>query len=338
MCVQSSKAGIQILLRRQQRSWTLAAAFLAALAAAVKLSRAQEAEIVPAVTQSSAQQRQAPWNPKLYAFDMEASDAKSRSLAEEAGMLRELGFDGVAYLLWIDQAGSKLRTLGDNLDQHLRTLDEAGLPLLGVGASVNVNPNERPYDSRLVDAIRKLQGRPVTIGVMLGGLAPGDERGVEPAVKALRQLGDQAAKANLRIAVYHHVGSWAQSFDDALRVVKEADHDCVGVYFNACHWLAADADKDYRSRLRASANKIFAVTINGAKVGSTTIPELVQPLDQGDFDNRKLLSTLRQIGYRGPIGLQCFGIPGDAREHLQRSMNVWKTWKAEWAKVGAELE
>ena len=76
------------------------------------------------------------------------------------------------------------------------------------------------------------------------------------------------------------------------------------------------------------------VTINGAKVGSKTIPELIQPLDRGDFDNRELLATLRDIGYRGPIGLQCFGIPGDAREHLQRSMNVWKTWKAEWAKKG----
>ena len=80
--------------------------------------------------------------------------------------------------------------------------------------------------------------------------------------------------------------------------------------------------------------KVFVVTINGAKVGSKTIPELIQPLDRGDFDNRELLATLREIGYRGPIGLQCFGIPGDARQHLQRSMKVWKTWKAEWAKEG----
>ena len=78
-------------------------------------------------------QRQASWAPKLYAFDMEASDAKSRSLAEEAQMLRELGFDGVAYLLWYDDPDSKLRRLGENLDENLRTLDQVGLPLLGVG-------------------------------------------------------------------------------------------------------------------------------------------------------------------------------------------------------------
>ena len=50
------------------------------------------------------------------------------------------------------------------------------------------------------------------------------------------------------------------------------------------------------------------------------------------FHNRELLATLCQAGYRGPIGLTCYGIQGDAREHLQRSMEVWKGWKAEWGK------
>ncbi len=66
--------------------------------------------------------------------------------------------------------------------------------------------------------------------------------------------------------------------------------------------------------LRAAAAKIFVVTINGAKVGSKSWTEgLIMPLDQGDFDNRQLLATLREIGYRGPIGVMCYGIPGDAR-------------------------
>jgi hypothetical protein len=64
-------------------------------------------------------------------------------------------------------------------------------------------------------------------------------------------------------------------------------------------------------------------------VGGKTPAELIQPLDRGDFDNRELLAILREIRFRGPFGLQCFGIPGDAREHLQRSINVWKAWKAE---------
>ena len=37
------------------------------------------------------------------------------------------------------------------------------------------------------------------------------------------------------------------------------------------------------------------------------------------------LKTLKELGYKGPIGLQCYGIGGDTREHLARSMAAWKT-------------
>ena len=85
--------------------------------------------------------------------------------------------------------------------------------------------------------------------------------------------------------------------------------------------------------LRDAGAKIFIVTINGAKLGSKSWTDgLIMPLDQGDFDNRQLLATLREIGYRGPIGVMCYGIPGDARQYLERSMNVWRTWAAERTK------
>jgi sugar phosphate isomerase/epimerase len=168
---------------------------------------------------------------------------------------------------------------------------------------------------------------------MLKGLPPGDERGTKPAVRNLRQLGDLAADNGLQISVYHHKGDWTESFIHSLRIVETVNHPCVGANFNLCHWLAVDGDKDYLPHVRDGVEKIFVVTICGSKVGGKTVAELIQPLDRGDFDNRKLLATLREVGYRGPIGLQCFMIPGDAREHLQRSMNVWKAWKAEWRKT-----
>jgi sugar phosphate isomerase/epimerase len=49
-----------------------------------------------------------------------------------------------------------------------------------------------------------------------------------------------------------------------------------------------------------------------------------QPLDRGSFDVAGLLETLDELGYTGPIGLQCFGIGGDAREHLACSMAAWR--------------
>jgi sugar phosphate isomerase/epimerase len=265
---------------------------------------------------------QAAWAPELYGLCMETHDARQRSIPQQAQMLRELGFDGAAYPLWLDES----------LDKNLKTLDAAGLKVYMLYASVNVDPAAPPFDPRLPAAIGKLKGRPATICLLLHGFPPGDPRGEAPAVKILRQLGDLAARSGVRVSIYHHTGDWTASLLYALKIVKMANHPQVGVNFNLCHWLMVDGDKDYRPVLRENARRIFAVTICGAKLGSKTWTNgLIQPLDQGDFDNRALLGTLREAGYRGPIGLMCYGIPGDAAEHLQRSMKVWKTWQSQRA-------
>jgi sugar phosphate isomerase/epimerase len=281
------------------------------------------AVVVAGETGASGESGQPVWAPKLYGFCMEIHDAKKRSIPQQAQMLRELGFDGVGYPLWLDE----------NLEKNLRTLDEAGLDVYLMYTSINLKPGAEPYDPRLPEAIRKLKGRPVTISVLFRGFPPGDPRGEEQAVEILRRLGDLAAESGLRISIYHHTNDWTESLLYTLKIVNKTDHAQVGANFNLCHWLKVDGDKDYRPVLRENAERIFAVTINGAKLGSAAWTDgLIQPLDRGDFDNRQLLATLRQIGYRGPIGLMCYGIQGDAREHLQRSIEVWKGWKAEWEK------
>lgn len=258
------------------------------------------------------------WWPKLYGFCIETHDARKRTLPEQAALLRELGFDGAGYPLRLDES----------LEKNLKILDDAGLALYLAHARVSVKPGTEAYDSRIFDALRKLRGRPTTLSVLLHGLPPGDPQGEPQAVRALRELGEAARTHGLRISIYHHTGDWTQSLLDAIRVARKTNHPAVGVNFNLCHWLMIDGDKDYRPVLRANADILFAVTLNGAQRGAKTWTNgLIQPLDRGDFDNRELLATLREIGYRGPVGLMCYGIPGDARQHLQRSMRVWKSWR-----------
>jgi len=300
----------------QQIRWIARAIVVAALvaSAAGQIARAGEPP--------AAQQSAAAWAPEFYGFCMEIHDARRRTMPEQAEMLRRLGFDGVGYPLWLDE----------NLEKNLAILDKARLKVYLLYVTVNLAPGKRPYDPRLPQAMAKLKGRPVTISVLLRGFPPGDPRGDEPAVKILRKLGDLAAKHGLRISIYHHTGDWTASLIHALQVVRKTNHPQVGANFNLCHWLKIDGDKDYRPVLRENADKIFAVTINGAKLGSKTWTNgLIQPLDGGDFDNRCLLATLRKNGYRGPVGLMCFSIPGDAQVHLQRSIKLWNTWEAEWA-------
>ena len=40
------------------------------------------------------------------------------------------------------------------------------------------------------------------------------------------------------------------------------------------------------------------------------------------------------VGYAGPIGLQCYGLGGDARDHLARSMAAWRKMSGHLAVEG----
>ena len=129
------------------------------------------------------------------------------------------------------------------------------------------------------------------------------------------------------MAIYNHVGNWTESLPFIIDVVRKVNHPQVGFNFNLCHWLKVDGAKDYRPLLRDNAGKLFCVMVNGAQCGAEDWTNgLIQPLDKGDFDNRRLLTTLAEIGYRGPVGLMCYGVPDEPREHLRRSMGVWKAW------------
>ena len=114
-----------------------------------------------------------------------------------------------------------------------------------------------------------------------------------------------------------------------MRVAGKVDRPNVNVMFNLCHWLRVDPHRDYKPLLEQAMPRLHAVSICGAdeRDDQPGWARYIQPLDRGTFDMGAFLKTLKQLGYRGPIGLQCFGIGGDAREHLARSMAAWQKLK-----------
>ncbi|MFW6171473.1 MAG: sugar phosphate isomerase/epimerase family protein [Planctomycetota bacterium] len=277
------------------------------------------ATVVHLAAQSLHTAEHSDWPPEFYVFCMDVPAVKDPSIPAQADLLAKLGFDGAGYPLWF----------GEELNKNLSALDQAGLQLYLAYLPIKLNADRPALDPRLPEVFAKLEGRPTTVSVLLQGFPPGDPRGMKPAVKLLRQLGDLAADSNLRISIYHHLNNWTESLLFAIDVVEKVDHPRVGFNFNLCHWLKVDGDKDYRPVLRKHADKLFAVLINGARRDADTWTRgLIQPLDRGDFSNGELLQLLQQIGYDGSVGLMCFGIPDDTRLHLQRSMQVWKSWHA----------
>ncbi|MDE0837549.1 MAG: hypothetical protein OSB41_00700 [Kiritimatiellae bacterium] len=86
---------------------------------------------------------------------------------------------------------------------------------------------------------------------------------------------------------------------------------------------------DLESTLEAAGPHLFGASISGATLGGTTWTELIQPLDQGDFPQTRGLKVLKRQNFRRPVGLQCFAVPDDKRNNLERTMAAWRKALAE---------
>lgn len=250
----------------------------------------------------------------FFPFCIDWHDAKKRNFKEQAEMLKELGYAGVGHI-WLDQVA-----------ERIKTLDEADLTLFQITMNVDVSPGKTPYEAKFKEVLSLVKGRHLQFALLLNGMKPSDPSVDPHAVAILREMSDLAQDAGAQLLLYPHQGSWVERIEDSIRVADQVNRPNVGVMFNLCHWLRVDKQRDYARLLQQAMPRLWAVSINGAddhdeKPGWD---RYIQPLDKGSFDVGKFLKTLQDLGYRGPIGLQCYGIGGDTREHLARSLAAWK--------------
>ena len=255
----------------------------------------------------------------FFPFCIDWHDAKKRNFEQQAVMLKELGFDGVGHI-WLDK-----------VEERLKTLDAAGLILYQITMVVEVGPGKQPYDAnRFKQVCALIEGRHVQFCLLLNGMKPSDPAVDPHAVEILQAMSDQTRPSGSQLLLYPHQGSWVERIEDSMRVADKVNRPNVGVMFNLCHWLRGDKSRDYRPLLKQAMPRLWAVSINGADEfdDKPGWDHYIQPLDNGSFDVGALLKTLKELGYKGPIGLQCYGIGGDVREHLARSMTAWQKLSA----------
>lgn len=160
-----------------------------------------------------------------------------------------------------------------------------------------------------------------------GRIRPSDTTADAFAFGRLREIIVHARERGVATVLYPHAGFWLARLDDCLRMSDRLEGLAVGVTFNLCHWLKVEGDVDPEPTLRRALPRLRLVTINGADGGDTRKMDwtrLIQTLDQGSYDVAGLLRTLRRIGYRGPIGLQGYGLKGDPLDNTRRSIEAWK--------------
>jgi len=204
------------------------------------------------------------------------------------------------------------------------------LRLFQITMTVDIAPGKTPYDARFKDVLPLLKGRHVQFDLLLGGMTPSDAAGDPHAVAILREMSDLALDSGSQLLLYPHVGSWVERIEDSVRVADKVDRPNVGVMFNLCHWLRVNKERNYKPVLAQAMPRLWAVSISGADEfdDQPGWAHYIQPLGRGSFDMLAFLKTLRQLGYTGPVGLQCYGIPGDVRDNLAESMKAWRGYSA----------
>ena len=261
----------------------------------------------------------------LFAFDNYMTVGDYTQSQVRAEVLKELGYEGMSY------HGTK------GIMETIEFFEKAGLKLLATYLGVNLDADQK-YDANLKNAIKQLKGKETMLWLYITSkkYKPGSDQGDAVAVETIRDIADAAHESGLKVALYPHVGCYAESFEDTLRIARKVNRRNVGVTFNVCHWLKIDGDVDYRPILKKSMPYLFLVTTNGSESGDTKKmgwDKLIQTLDKGSFDNYKLLKYLMDIGYTGPVVLQGYAIKGDPKQNLASSMKAWRKINEKLAKT-----
>lgn len=250
----------------------------------------------------------------FFAMDTGTCDATHKTPAEQVALIKEIGFDGI---------GPIYHGLAD-LQQWDAALDAAGLKMFALYVPLKLDDVEASLAS-LREVATALKGRDTMIWLFVTDKnhKAAQVENDDVAVKALQAVAGFAKDAGLRVALYPHTGFYVERVEDAVRLAGKAGYENLGVTFNLCHWLKVDG-KDLDASLNAAKPHLFCVTINGADASGKDWKQLIQPLDRGTYEVAPVLLKLRALGYTGPIGLQHYGIGGDAREQLQHSMAGWR--------------
>jgi sugar phosphate isomerase/epimerase len=232
------------------------------------------------------------------------------SVEDGTKLVKKLGYDGVGSIH------------GDFVKEYLKACDQTGLKFFSTYVGGKVTAEGFTYDPKVSEAIVLLKGRDALVELFVQG---GKDATDEQAVAFVKEIAAQAEKSGLRVVLYPHSGFYIDTVDDALRIAKASECDNVGVIFNLCHFLKVEPGADLRATLDKAKPLLWSASTCGADTNGTNWNTLIRPLDEGSFDQTVLLRHLGEIGFKGPVGLQCYGIKIDPKENLQRSMKAWKT-------------
>jgi sugar phosphate isomerase/epimerase len=242
----------------------------------------------------------------FYAFDNGLASVPK--IEDKVKLLKDLGYAGVEAHLGHER-----------LPEWLAALDKHGLTLNAVYA---VPMLEDPPDPKLPDSVARMKGRATRIELAIRSRAhkPSDPAGDARALDLLKRASDLCAETGPVVSIYPHTGFWTERVEDGVRLAEKSGRKNVGTNFNLVHWQWVTQSRPVGEVLKEACPHLFSVTINNGDRDKRTI----YPLDKGDYDLVGFMTAVRDAGYRGQVGLQCWSIKEPAEDHLARSMARWR--------------
>jgi putative heme-binding domain-containing protein len=247
----------------------------------------------------------------LVAWCIVPFDSKKRGPEERAAMLERLGFKHFAY----DWRAEHIPTF----DAEFEALKRHHVALDAFWAPGELNP-----DSRVILAALERHGVKAELWVLLDLGADRvtgqeQERRVEAATAKLRPLAQEAARIGCSLALYNH-GGWFGEPENQIAIVerlKARGIANVGMVYNLHH--GHDHLDRFPELLAKMKPHLKAVNLNGMDRGGDRVGRKILPLGQGALD-LELLRTIRDSGYRGPIGILGHTMD-DAEQRLQDNLD-----------------
>ena len=243
----------------------------------------------------------------LVAWCIVPFDANERTPLERVRMLNELGIVQFAY----DYRDKHIPTF----KEEIKVLREHQINLRAVW--LWVNPAD-PWNEANRSILKILEETGTKTELWLGmpdGAFDGlnDPESLEVAVEAVRLILDRAQEVGCTLALYNH-GGWYGEPGNQLKIIEAVGSDQVKIVYNFHH--GHHQVEGFAALLKQMLPYLSTININGMKIEG---PKIIT-LGEGD-EELKMLRTIQNSGYTGPIGILGHTEGEDIQVVLERNLN-----------------
>jgi sugar phosphate isomerase/epimerase len=237
----------------------------------------------------------------LVAWCIVPFDAKKRGPEQRAQMLDRLGLKRLAY----DWRDEHIPTF----DQEVETMQRHGIEITAWWFPGGLDDTAR----KILDCLERHQVK-TQLWITMGDPAPAAPQTgkVQAAAAAVRPIAEAAAKIGCSVALYNH-GGWFGEPENQLAIIEQLNMPNVGIVYNFHH--GHDHLARFPELLRKMQPHLLAINLNGMVIDGDKVGKKILTLGEGDQD-LKLLTTIRDSGWRGPVGILDHRPETDSEETL----------------------